>query len=146
MQRLDFLLTRGREIIKEHLPVNSCVSSTRIAVEFLGARALPVYVMVTTSQTSALVGRGRKPIEGWNGHLIADTGDLLVDLTLDQAGLYPIALPHNDLSTGIPEAYMVDDALVLYWLDMCPTPYENTEAWNESWKIPFERIVDEYYE
>jgi hypothetical protein len=142
MEVLAFLLNEGRDIILKDLPLNSCVSSTRICIEVLklaGVLSKPqaVYAVAANSGLT-VVGRNPGGVPGgWNGHLVCVTDDSLIDLTLDQIGLAPIAVRFDG---EFPIAVSSGGVPLLYFRDECPSILEGHPAWEESWVESFEKI------
>jgi hypothetical protein len=111
------LLARARPIILEDWRADSCIASTAICIDVLDyfgldARPLACRTVVWNRQLesgcwSVGIGHGDKRQGGWPGHLVAlAAGDLLLDLSLDQA-----SRPQHNIELGALGVYLPEDYL-----------------------------------
>jgi len=146
---LDLLITKGREELLKTLPANSCLSSSKFAIEILklakqDAFEVPCH-LVTYNNGLVIVGRNPK-IESsenrWGGHMIVTIGSWFLDMSLDQIGLQP-AYWWDDLSNDDdwPKQFLQNNKSLIYFKDVQPGWYRAEPAWKELWKPAYDVIA-----
>jgi hypothetical protein len=147
MDKSSFLINEGRQIILKYLPLNSCISSTRIAIEFLKPEinlyAQPVWTVANKNGLNII---GRNPelqSDDWQGHLVAMGDKYLIDMSIDQVGLAPFYI--NNIGK-LPIAIDVGGSGVVYFCDEHNENFLETNAWENLYQEPLDDIINSWKE
>jgi hypothetical protein len=142
--KIEYLLNDGRQIMLKYLPPSSCVSSTRLSIEFLkeygfSCRPQPVHLLSIRSGDVRFVGRlpGATVPEGnWNGHLVTIIdGTYLLDMSLDQIGLPPSVFSISEF----PVICELSGHMLFYFTDSDES-FRHTSGWKTLWKEPLKEL------
>jgi hypothetical protein len=164
----------ARPVLRRFLPVNSCVAATRVTIECLrhfGIEAIPraakwvvefpdSKLAYTTGLTPEERSSARETIPyawadteaPWNGHLIAMTGEFLIDPSFEQAIVALNRKPEDRVAifpvTGDPRdsCKLIEFGAVTDAGERVTITYITTEddTWNgsEAWTDPDLRLVE----